>query len=435
MMRKFVIGLLAVTSAAAGVVSGQAGGSPVDTVRAAKGVGCPAMAAFPHDDGGEALAAGRGLWAVAGGRLVSAGAARSLPASVPGGAVRHVAASPRFGTAYVVDLAGPDEVVVVTQSGTRRLREPTEVTHPAWAPSGDLAWATGDGIAVLRHRTGRIMRLDGPPRAGIVFSPAFLSPDRLITVASAPPTRQVPEGATLDQLWVTRLGAGRWHRVTAFRATDDRWSTIRTPIRFGGGVRFVRVAGRASATREPRFELWRYDHGRAARVSRLPGERYLAGSRAGRLVWNVPDTAAGRLTLAVEAARGRLRTIGCGAVMADPLDAIDPDRRPGQGTHVPPRGDWPELDAPSRDRVEQIAVIVGDFATAAEAEVVASDIRAAYPGARVEVVDSATAPLAIEPGVFGALLHLAPDADATAALSAFRDRLPRYAPQSWIVTP
>ena len=435
MMRKFVIGLLAVASAAAGVVSGRAGGSPVASVRAASGVGCPAVPAFPHDDGSEALAAGRGLWAVAGGRLVSAGAARSFPASVPGGTVRHVAASPRFGTAYVADLAGPDQVVVVTPSGTRRLREPTEVTHPAWAPSGDLAWATGDGIAVLRHRTGRILRLEAPPGAGTVFSPAFLSPDRLVAVVSAPPTRHVPEGATLDQLWVTRLGAGEWHRVTAFRATDARWSTIRTPIRFGAGVRFVRVTGRASATREPRFELWRFDHGGADRISRLPGERYLAGSRAGRLVWNVPDAAAGRLTLAVEAAGGRLRTIGCGAVMADPLDAIDPDRRPGQGAHVPPRGDWPELDAPSRDRVEQIAVIVGDFATAVEAEVVASDIRAAYPGARVDVVDSATAPLAIKPGVFGALLHLAPEADATAALSTFRDRLPRYASDSWIVTP
>ena len=151
-------------------------------------------------------------------------------------------------------------------------------------------------------------------------------------------------------------------------------------------------------------------------------------------MWNVPDTAAGRLTLAVEGAGG-LRTIGCGAVMADPLDAIDPDRRPGRGAHVPPRGDWPELDAPSRERTEEIAVIVGDFTTAAEAEVVAADIRAAYPGARVEVADSTTAPLAIRPGVFGALLHLALDADATAALSVFRDRLPQYAPNSWIVTP
>jgi hypothetical protein len=309
------------------------------------------------------------------------------------------------------------------------------VTHPVWSPSGDLAWATGDGVAVLRRRTGRILRLEAPPRAGTVFSPAFLSSGRLAAVVSAPPTRHVPEGASLDQLWVTRLGTVRWRRVTDFHATDDRWSTIRTPMRSGGGLLFVRAHGRASATREPRFELWGYDGGRVSRLSRLDGERYLAASRAGRLVWNVPDMAAGRLMLAVEGAHGRLRTIGCGAVMADPLDTVDPDRRAGRGAHVPPRGDWPELDAPSRERTEEIAVIVGDFTTAAEAEVVAADIQAAYPGALVDVADSTTAPLAIRPGVFGALLHLPVDAGATTALSVFRDRLPQYAPSSWIVTP
>jgi hypothetical protein len=434
MIRKFVIGLLAVASAAAGVVSGRAGGAPVATVRAASGVGCPVLPVFAEGAAAPAIAAGRGLWAIAGGRLVSAAAGRSVPVPVGEGTVRHVATSAGFGTAYVADLAGDDEVVVVTPSGTRRLQEGDEVTHPAWSPSGDLAWATGDGVAVLRRRTGRILRLEAPPRAGTVFSPAFLSSDRLAAVVSAPPSRQVPEGASLDQLWVTRLGADGWRRVTDFHATDDRWSTIRTPIRFGGGLRFVRVTGRASATREPRYELWRYDHGRVARVSGLDGERYLAGSRSGRLVWNVPDPAAARLILEVEKA-GALRTIGCGAVMADPIDAVDPDRRSGRGAHVPPRGDWPALDAPSRERTEEIAVIVGDFATAAEAEAVAADIRAAYPGARVDVTDSTTAPLAIGPGVFGALLHLPADADATAALSVFRDRLPQYGPNSWIVTP
>ena len=435
MMRKCVIGLLAVASAAAGVVTGSAGGVPVAAVRAASVVGCPALPGFAQGVGVAALAAGRGLWAIADGRLVSPGAGRSLPSSVREGTVRHVAASAGFGTAYVTDLAGPDEVVVVTPSGTRRLQEPAEVTHPAWSPSGDLAWATGDGVAVLRRRTGRILRLEAPPRAGTVFSPAFLSSERLAAVVSAPPTRHVPEGASLDQLWVRRIGADRWRRVTDFHAIDDRWSTIRTPMRFGGGLLFVRADGRASATREPRFELWGYDNGRVSRLSRLDGERYLAASRAGRLVWNVPDTAAGRLMLAVEGAHGGLRTIGCGSVMADPLDAVDPDRRAGPGAHVPPRGDWPDLDAQSRERTEEIAVIVGDFTTVAEAEAAAADIQAAYPGALVEVADSTTAPLAIRPGVFGALLHVPIDADATTALSVFRDRLPQYAPSSWIVTP
>jgi len=71
MMRKFVIGLLAVASAAAGVVSGRAGGAPVATVRAASGVGCPALPAFADGGGATALAAGLGLWAIAGGQLFS----------------------------------------------------------------------------------------------------------------------------------------------------------------------------------------------------------------------------------------------------------------------------------------------------------------------------------------------------------------------------
>jgi hypothetical protein len=140
--------------------------------------------------------------------------------------------------------------------------------------------------------------------------------------------------------------------------------------------------------------------------------------------------------LAVEEATG-LRAIGCGSVMVDPIDAIDPDRRAGQGgeeEHMPPRGDWQALEAPSSP-VEEIAVIVGDFAAPADAEDVATAIRSAYPTSRVEVVDSSTAPSAIRPGVYGAMLHLPIDADPTAALATFRTRLPAYATTSWIVTP
>jgi hypothetical protein len=50
-------------------------------------------------------------------------------------------------------------------------------------------------------------------------------------------------------------------------------------------------------------------------------------------------------------------------------------------------------------------------------------------------VDSTTAPLAIRPGVHGALLHLPQGADPTAALAEFRDRLPEYSDTSWVVTP
>ncbi len=62
-------------------------------------------------------------------------------------------------------------------------------------------------------------------------------------------------------------------------------------------------------------------------------------------------------------------------------------------------------------------------------------IRGAFPGSQVDVVDSITAPLAIRPGVFGALLHLAPEADPTQALTEFRELVPEYRADSWIVTP
>ena len=198
---------------------------------------------------------------------------------------------------------------------------------------------------------------------------------------SSPPNDRVPEGERLGNLWATHIGGARWHRLTEFRADGDRWVTVRTPVVRGHGIDFVRVAGRGSATRPPRFELWRFERGAARRVSSLDGERYLAGLLGERLVWNVPDPLRGRQMLAVEGRTG-LRTIGCGAVAADPLDVVDPDRRPGRGIHVPARGDWPELEASSDGHGEEIAVIVGDFAVATEAEGIATAIRAEFPGRR-----------------------------------------------------
>ena len=435
MMRKLVIGVIAAASAAAGLVSAAAG-APAVVAGAGGRSGCPAVPSFPGG-GFDRLAAGRGLWAVAGGRLVSTDRARSMPAvgAGSGDAVRHVATEPGVGTAYVVDRPGGDEVVVVTPDGTRTVSERTEATHPAWSPAGDLAWATGSGVAVLDHATGTVDRIRGPRGSGTVFSPVFLTTRRLAVVATAPATDRVPEGERLANLWTTRIGRHGWRRVSAFGAGVDRWVSIRTPIRSDdGGLLFVQVTGRASATHEPRFELWRFAKGEVTLVRPLPGERYLADVTAGRIVWNVPDYAHGRSLLVVEAADGP-HSIGCGSVMVDPLEAVDPDRRAGTGQHVPARGDWPDLEAPAATSAEEIAVIVGDYATDSEVDPVVSSIRAAYPGSTVEVVDSTSAPLAIGPGVYGALLHLPPDADPTAALATFRGRLPEYSANSWIVTP
>ena len=430
MVRKLVIGLTAVVAAAAGLVSGQARGDSVVAVRPTGPTGCMTVPAFARGEA-SGLASGRGLWAVAGGTIVSATAGRSVSARVTEDeTIRHVAAEPGLGTAYVIDRSGGDDVVVVTRRGIRRISENAEATHPAWSPSGDLAWATGSGVAVLGRDSSRVSRIAGPVAGGTVFSPAFLSPARLAVVVAAPPTRGAPEGGMHDDLWVTNLERGGWRRLTSFRASGDRWVTIRTPIVVDGTLSFVRIIGRGSATREPRFELWRSERGGTQRVRRLPGERYLAGVRRGLFVWNLPDPAHGRILLTMAG-----RTIGCGAVMTDPPDAVDPDRRSALGAHVPPRADWPELEVPTADHTEEVAVIVGDFTTAGEAEAVATAVRTAYPDSRVDVVDSSVAPLAIRPGVYGALLHLPIDADPTAALAAFRERLPSYAANSWIVTP
>jgi hypothetical protein len=66
---------------------------------------------------------------------------------------------------------------------------------------------------------------------------------------------------------------------------------------------------------------------------------------------------------------------------------------------------------------------------------VAGEMGEAYPELQVDVVDASTAPLAIRPGVWGAILRLPGDVDATASLSEFRRRLPAYAANSWVVTP
>ena len=435
MMRKLLISAVALTSAVAGLISGRAVGVPVASVSAVGPTECESVPTFTRAASAR-LAAADGLWAVAGGRLVSLSAGRSLqPTGAPAASVvKHVAVSRGAGLAYVVDREGDDDVVIVTPEGTRRLRETTEVTHPAWSPRGDLAWATGTSIAVLDAGTGRVRRLRAPVEGATVFSPVFLSARRLAAVVSLPPTPQVPEGERLGNLWVTRLGGQGWRRVTSFTAGADRWATVRTPIVHRGEVHFVKVAGRASATRQPRFELWKLDHGVARRVAHLPEERYLAGSRGSRLVWNLPDAASGSQIVAIEGSRG-LHEIGCGAVMTDPIDVVDPDRSAGSGHNVPPRGDWPELAPSAPSHVEEIAVIVGDFATSAEAAQVAEAIRAAFPASQVDVVDSSIAPSAIKPGVFGALLHLSDDADPTIAMAEFRSKLPAFASNSWIVTP
>jgi hypothetical protein len=445
MVQRLVIAAVVVASTVAGLFTSWAGGSPADSAQATPSRGCGRLPAF--DRGAPGLVSGRGLWAVSRGRLVSVDAGRTvtdeglgsvgphgaLATAIRRGTIRHVAVRRDVGTAFVIDRADADVVVTMTREGVDVLPQATEASQPVWSASGRLAWSTGSSIVVRDPVTGEIAGLPSPVRGATVFAPVFLSDRWIAAVVSAPPTDQVSEGEHLGDLWATDVAGTRWRRLTHFRAGADRWVTIRTPIARAGGVDFVRVSARASSTEAPRFELWRYERGAASRVRRLDDERYLAGRLRGHLVWNRPDQTHGKHLLQVERA-GTMHTIGCGAVLVDPIDVPDPDRQ-GGGSYAPPRADQPDAVEAADAGADEVAVIVGDFQTLVDAEAVASAIRRVYPGSLVEVVHHDETPLAIRPGVFGALLHLPRDADPSAAIAAFRAALPAYSSNSWIVTP
>ena len=205
-------------------------------------------------------------------------------------------------------------------------------------------------------------------------------------------------------------------------------ATIRTPVVVDGTLSFVRGHGRGSGNGRATVRALADRTGdRAPSATAAQGARYLAGVRRGDLVWNVPDPEHNRFPLTVAG-----RTIGCGAVMADPPRrgrprstfqpwhvplGVTTTRRADAGSHRRSRGHRRRLHdhrrGRGRRRVDQGRV----------------------PDSRVDVVDPSVAPLAIRPGVYGALLHLPVDADPTAALAAFRERLPGYSANSWIVTP
>ena len=445
MIRRLAIAALVMASSAAGLLAAWAGGPPVGSAAANPSRGCPRLATFAR--GAPGLASGRGLWAVAGGRLVSVGAgravtgegllsvgrSRTLATAVDQGTIKHAAVRPGIGTAYVIDRAGADIVVAMTRKGADVLPQTAEASNPTWSASGRLAWSTGSAILIRNPVSGKIDELPAPVRGLAVFAPVFLSDHRIAAVVSERPNDQVPEGEQLNDLWSIDVAGTRWRRLTHFRAGGDHWVAVRTPIARAGGIDFVRVTARASSTGAPTFELWRYSHGATSRVRRLAGERYLAGRVRGQLVWNRPDPSHGRHLLEIERA-GTMRTIGCGAVLVDPIDVPDPDRRSG-GSYVPLREHRPDPALASGASAEEISVIVGDFEAMAEAQAVVAEIQRVYPGSLVEVIENDDAPLAIRPGVFGALLDLPRAADPGASIAAFRSALPAYTSNSWIVTP
>jgi hypothetical protein len=370
--------------------------------------------------------------------------------------VRHVTALAGAGTAYVVDRPGPDVIVIQTPAGAIRLDQPGEATHPSWSSDGRLVWSLGSRMRVWSP-TGSTTFDIGPPDSAIgLFSPVFTGPDSIVAVIAEPEpgfTRNEDEG--LDNLWRYDLTAHRWSRVTAFRAHGDRWVAIRTPIvRRDGSVEFVRIHGLSSATQMPSFELWVMTPGGVvSRIRSLPREMYLAGSLAGRRVWNVFDQAAGEWRLLAELSPTKFEDLGCGAVTVDPRSVGDPDRTPlseplptPTETPVPTPTETPipvptetptasPTTAPAPEPEYDTGILVGDFSSIDQADEAAATIKAAIGEETVvAVVDSLTAPNIVRPGVWAAVMLLPVGVDPLVALDDFRSRLPEFHGWSWVVS-
>jgi hypothetical protein len=370
-----------------------------------------------------------GELALAGGPTVG------LPIRPGDGTVRHVSSDPRFGVVYVLDLPGGDDIVAETPTGEVRLHRDAEVSHPAWMPSGDIVWGEGPRLQFWSHMTGAISASMPPIHDGLVFSPVAAGDGSVVAVVAQPVHGALPEDEHLSDLWHYDLRGKRWHRVTQFQATSDRWSIIRTPELGPEGVEFIRVHGRASATREPTFERWTIHGGRAHVEAVLPGERYLAGYRDGHRLWNLPSEHPATWLLAQETNTGALRELGCGAVQVDPIDVPDPDRV-AHSMSSASASDYPIPPPNDEPPAHEVAVLVGDYSGESGATNAAHQIIAEYgPDAQVKVVDSDAAPTALKPGSWGAIMWIGAQGDPVGAIKHFWDKLPQYADRSWVVAP
>ncbi len=410
--------------------------------------------------GSAAVSMGVGLLAVVGADAVVDIAAdrRRLvdPVSTEGAEiVRHVAAEPGIGTAYVVDRRGADQVVMVTPARTITLEQPGEATHPSWSTDGRLVWSLGSRLRVWSPHADTF-DVPTPPGTLGAFSPVFDGDDAIVAiVAEHEPGFLRTEDEGVDNLWRFDLIDRHWERLTAFHARGDRFVAIRTPIlRADGTLEFVQIGGRSSLTALPAFALWRISKdGVATQVRPLPREMYLAGTLGGRRVWNIFDQAAGEWRLYAERSPTTLVDLGCGAAMVDPRSVDDPDRTPARpelgpvptlspGTPIPtqiptiaPTSTDKPTTPPSPEDGYRSGVLVGDFSTLEAASAAAADIRSAFgEAAVVEVVDSAIAPNIVRPGVWAAVLLVPDGTDALVALSDLRSRLPAYQDWSWVVS-
>jgi hypothetical protein len=368
---------------------------------------------------------GAQLITVEAGRLTDGHGHVALAADAGGSfQARHVASS-ADGVAYVRDRVGHDDVVVSAGGSQRVLPQPGEAMHPAWAPDGKVAWGVDDDL-VVRARDGRLRTIAGPRPGGMVIAPAFVG-RHIVAAVAAGPTAAVPEDEWSDDLW--RLSGGRWSRLTHFRAGRDRWTAIRTPMTApDGSLRFVVVAGRASATGMPRFSLWQLADGRAVRLRSLPGEMYLAGFDGdGHPLWNVPDRANERWLVRDDAGA----PVGCGAVAVDPIDGVDPDRT----GHAAPARDATIAKHQIGDPAE-VALLVGDFASKIAAAVVADRLTNAYHGTvPIDLLEGDASSAVLAPGAWGVVVRLGAATDGGPELARLRSLVPDLAAHTWIVVP
>jgi len=372
---------------------------------------------------GIGVAAGMVSWFGAPSEKAAGVSARPVPGQqIESGIIKHVVERPGVGTAFVADHAGPDVLNVEIDGASKVAPTEGEVTNPAISEAGKVAWAEDQvRIKVWDPRTDEVTTLDRPESTTAVFSPSFVTNDTIAAVGQQAVPGVPGEDDGLNNLFEVNLGEGNWGSLTAFTGTLTDWTAVRTPVVTPeDAILFIRVRGDSQATEPPDFELWTTSGEGARRVTELPGEMYLAGFSGDTLMWNAPSEACDDWGLFEEMSDG-LEQVGCGAVLADPLDVVDPDLEHEE--HV-------DFAAPAPHAEGDLGVIVGDFASQDQAAATESHMRD-VPGQRVVTHDSL--PHGVAPGAWVVLRPVPQGVSPDDALDQTRREVPAHAEMTFIV--
>lgn len=359
--------------------------------------------------------------------ILVGGSATPVGVREPAGAgahLRHAALDPERGVAFVVDREGSDRLVVAGRGGADVVASEGEITHPAWGADGSLAWARDLARIEIRDAAGAARSVEPPAGALAVFSPILGPGGDLFAIVSEPVHGYEGEDDALNNLYRRDAATGSWEALTAFTAAGDRWSILRTPVLMeDGSLRVVRVAGSAGATGAPASELWAVDRQGPRRLRSLEPDTYLAGRLGDVLVTNVLEPGTGEWLLVAETETGPV-TVGCGAVMVDPLIGPDPDRG-GPGGEVV--GGDVALPAVSDG---SLAIVVGDFGSRRGAEELAATIHDEH-----RVVGHDDAPGVVAPGKYAIVIPIPEGEPVLGSLEDFRARHPDLPRRTFIGSP